>query len=162
MTTTLSRSEARAVISELWQQFLDQKGYDTNKVKSLIAKVNDDLTVRDYLLGLPIEVSSEGISDVSNSALCGEFISSLALHSQEHGTTKKELVPFMAIIATFFIDMGERDEALSALKGSLELDPNYSLSHLLIRGVMSGGINAERLLAMRSSLHAKVVEDMVG
>lgn len=161
VSQSLSRSEAKALVHKLWQQFLDQRGYDYQEVKSLIAKVNDDLTVRDYLLGLPCEVSSEGISEVSTSALCGEFISSLALLAQENGTTKKELVPFMAVLATFFIDMGEQQEAVSALMTSLHLDPEYALSKLLIEGVVNGRINADTINNLRVSVHASVVADMV-
>lgn len=156
----LSRPEARALVHKLWQEFLDKKGYSVEEIKSLVASVNDDLTIRDYFLGLPCEVSTDGIEAVSTSALCGEFVSSLALVAQDNGITQTELVPFMAIVATFFIDMGEQAEAITALQGSLYLNPDYSLSKLLLQGVIQGSINAEVLTTMRSDLHAKVTEAM--
>lgn len=157
---TLSRPEARALIHKLWQEFLDKKGYSVEEIKSLIESVNDDLTIRDYLLGLPCEVSTDGITAVSTASLCGEFVSSMACFALDNGTTQTELVPFMAIVATFFIDMGEQEEALTALMGSLTLKPDYSLSKLLLEGVMRGVINAEALSDYRSSLHSEVVKAM--
>ena len=154
-TKPLSRSEVLALVPKLWQEFLDQKGYETKDVVSLIATINADVQSRDYLLGLPLEVSTEGISDLSNTALCAEFISSLGLHATNNDVPQKDLVPFMAILALFFIELGEKDEAMNAVKTSLAERPDYSLSQLLARSIM-GGITAETISAMRNESHPKV------
>lgn len=159
-TKPLTRSEVLVLVPKLWQEFLDKKDYDTKEVLSLVATTNADVQTRDWLLGLPNEVSSEGISDLSTTALCAEFISSLGLHATNNDVPQKDLVPFMAILSLFFIELGEQDEAMTALMASLQNDPDYPLSQLVIKHLMVGAITAEQVIAMRNTSHPKVCEKM--
>jgi hypothetical protein len=142
MITT--RKEACELIANMLNTGINLEGESLEKV---IFAVNEDLQVRDWLMGIPGTWSlQEGIA----------FTQYMAINS-----TQEDSVPFIAVQAQFQYESGETTKAELLLNHALQINSNYSLAMLLKR-VMHAGWPASSFIPMREQLHPKVVEECYG
>lgn len=151
---------SKALVSELWQTYLDKKEHDLDKIVELMGAVNKDLNLRDYLLGFPLEVVESGVSSDTALLMVGEFVSGMALalegQTDTYGLSEKDFVPFMVISAIINWETSDTNElALEGLALALSVNPDYGLAKLMKQFIMSGE-NKSALWNMRSALHSKV------
>lgn len=119
---------------------------DEQDFQSIVLGVNSDLSLRDYVLGLPIEHDIE---------LVRAWIS---FYITELSEDEDSRVPFHTIYSALSYEMKEMPIALAYL--SLGLQKDYPLANLLHR-VYSAGWPSESLSQMRNELHPKVIEDLM-
>jgi len=119
---------------------------DEQDFQSIVLGVNSDLSLRDYVLGLPIEHDIELVR-----AWISFFITELSEDEDSR-------VPFHTIYSALSYEMKEMPIALAYL--SLGLQKDYPLANLLHR-VYSAGWPSESLSQMRKELHPKVIEDLM-
>jgi hypothetical protein len=130
-------------------EFIEHDQYyclDEQDFQSIVLGVNSDLSLRDYVLGLPVEHDIELVR-----AWISFFITELSEDEDSR-------VPFHTIYSALSYEMKEMPIALAYL--SLGLQKDYPLANLLHR-VYSAGWPSESLSQMRKELHPKVIEDLM-
>ena len=147
MTTSTKPTvkEAKAVIDNNYQRFMDGQFIDPLALDIIGYSVANELQLRDYLLGYRMET--------------GDYSSSLAYvnHLIEQGISEQYRHAFYTIIASMHYAIGDKDLAHLALRESVVLNPNYSLNTLLARVFVSGW-PSEAFNNMTVELHPKVLE----
>jgi hypothetical protein len=107
--------------------------------------VSADLQVRDYLLGLPLELS------VQDSIRFAETVIPLI--------EEKHRAPWYAVLSAYHYENGDTPSAFLALIECRKLAPDYPLAKLLDR-VYKAGWPAPAFAQMRNELHPKVKETL--
>jgi hypothetical protein len=128
-------------INALVNSFQDSQEFSPELVADMAEVVSADIQVRDYLLGLPIELS------VTDSIRFAEAI--IPLVEEKHRT------PWYAILSAYHYENGDTPSAFLALIECQKLAPDYSLANLLDR-VYKAGWPAPAFASMRNELHPKV------
>jgi hypothetical protein len=137
----VTRKEAVELISGMLNNDINLEGEELEKV---IFAVNEDIQVRDWMMGLPIKWSLEESI---------KFMQYMAVH-----TTAQDSVPFITVQAIFYYELGEHDKATQCLNYSLHMDSQYSLA-LLVKRVIDAGWPVGAFKPMRESVHPRVVEE---
>jgi hypothetical protein len=137
----VTRKEAVELISGMLDNDINLEGEELEKV---IFAVNEDIQVRDWMMGLPIKWSLEESI---------KFTQYMAIH-----TTAEDSVPFITVQALFYYELGETDKANTLLNYSIHMDATYSLA-LLVKKVMGAGWPAGSFKPMRESVHPRVVAE---
>lgn len=106
--------------------------------------VLNEIQLRDYLMGF---ASEKGIEYV------GGFLESLL-----SDINTEYAHPLLTILATTYLEVGEREQAWLALEESGKLNSEYSLTHLIKRVYLSGSDFG--FPTMRAELHPKVKETL--
>jgi hypothetical protein len=130
-------------INALVNSFQDSQEFSPELVADMAEVVSADVQVRDYLLGLPLELS------IADSIRFAETI--IPLVEEKHRT------PWYAVLSAYHYENGDTPTAYLALTECLKLAPEYSLAKLLNR-VFGAGWPAPAFASMRNELHPKVVE----
>ena len=119
---------------------------DEDEFQMIVIGVNNDLDLRDYILGLPVDHDIE---------LVRGWIS---FFIQEIAEDDDQRVPFHTIFSALSYEMNDPSRALAYI--SLGLQKDYPLANLLHR-VYSAGWPSGALAGMRAELHPKVVEALL-
>lgn len=120
-----------------------QDGLNSETISKLIYSINNEIQIRDYLLGLPNTFSLE---------TCKSFLSYLGASVDE-----SESYSILTILSAYFYEQDEIELCALSLATALEIKPDYSLAKLLDR-VYEAGWSADSFVKMRNELHAKVIE----
>ena len=140
----VTRTEACNLITNMLNNDTQLKDVDLEKV---IFAVNEDLQVRDWLIGIPITWSvEEGI----------KFTQYMAIQA-----TPEDSVPFTTVQAQFYYELGDNEKASKLIEYSLKMNSDYSLAQLL-RRVVQAQWPVASFKIMREELHPKVVESCYG
>lgn len=116
-------------------------------LEKVIFAVNEDIQVRDWLMGMPSTWSSE-------EAIA--FTQYMAIHS-----TPEDAVPFITVQAQFQYELGFPEKARLLLDHALHINSSYELAKLL-KKVTQAGWPADSFKVMRQELHPRVIEDCYG
>jgi hypothetical protein len=137
-------SEAKSVIDNNYQRFLDRKYIDPMSLDIIGYAVANEVQLRDYLIGYTIE---------SNDFMTAfEYLSYLAENVAENHRT-----PFQAVLAIYQYEVGLTAEAMKSLENCLVADPSYSLALLVVR-IIRAGWSPDQVQNMRDGLHSKIVK----
>lgn len=137
-------SEAKSVIDNNYQRFLDRKYIDPMSLDIIGYAVANEVQLRDYLLGYTVETG--------DFMTAFEYLAYLAENVAENHRT-----PFNAVLALYQYEVGLTADAMKSLEKCLVADPSYSLALLVVR-VIRAGWSPESVSQMRDSLHPKIVE----
>jgi hypothetical protein len=135
--------EAVALINNSIMDFQD--GLSSETISKLIYSINNEIQIRDYLLGLPSVYSLE---------TCKSFLSYVGASVDE-----SESYSLLTILSAYFYEQNEIELSAISLATALEIKPDYSLAKLLDR-VYEAGWSADSFVKMRNELHDKVVEGL--
>ena len=135
---TTTRKEAVTLIAESINNVIP---LEDERLEKVIFAVNNDLSVRDWVMGMPARFTMEESI---------EFVRYMAIH-----TTQQDGVPFITINAVFEYERGNVDSAVKMIEYALDVDKEYPLAQLVDR--MLDVVPAEALPMMREELDAKVV-----
>lgn len=143
MTVKESLTVGRGVeaLNALVNSFQDSQEFSPELVADMAEVVSADIQVRDYLLGLPLELS------VQDSISFAETIIPLV--------EEKHRAPWYAVLSAYHYENGDTPSAFLALIECKKLTPDYSLALLLDR-VFKAGWPAPAFASMRNELHPKV------
>lgn len=158
MSDTATRLEGVALVQKLWQDYLDRRDTTIEETKQFITEVKEDLNLRDYVMGMPLELVEGGIEKEKAILMVAEWIAErvLSLDSEGElveGVSTDDLIPFITITAIFHFELGNLEQA----KKGLDMCGDYSLA-TLIRRVIMAGWGADEMWSMRQNLHQKVKE----
>jgi hypothetical protein len=128
-------------INALVNSFQDSQEFSPELVADMAEVVSADLQVRDYLMGLPLELS------VQDSIRFAEAIIPLV--------EEKHRAPWYAVLSAYHFENGDTPTAFLSLIECRKLAPDYSLANLLDR-VFKAGWPKEAFASMRDELHPKV------
>lgn len=128
-------------LNALINSFKDNQEFSPELVADMAEVVSADIQVRDYLLGLPLELSVKDSIGFINSLL--------PLVEEKHRT------PLYAVLSAYHYEAGDTELAIVALTECQKLTPDYSLAKLLSR-VFQAGWPAPAFAQMRNELHPKV------
>lgn len=118
---------------------------DGEKLEKLVLAANEDMQVRDYMMGLPIEYGLKYPLSWINEML--------------PRITKEDSVPFLCVQASYHYELEEQDRAEAILKYVHSLDSEYTLAQLLSR-VFTAKWPAESFAKMRKDLHPLVLKEI--
>ena len=136
--------EALSAIEALFESFSKDEALAVDTVEVLAFAVNNDLQIRDFLLG--------GLPNAFGSAGAVSFCSAvLPLIDEAHRA------PFYTLMSAFYYELGDVELATASLVQAEVLNPDYPLAHLLNR-VVAQGWPSSTFVQMRTELHPKVVE----
>jgi hypothetical protein len=139
-------TEAKSVIDNNYQRFIDRKYIDPMSLDIMGYAVTNEIQLRDYLVGYTIE---------SNDFMTAfEYLAYLAENVAEN-----HRAPFHAVLSIYQYEVGLNADALASLEKCLALTPNYSLA-LLVKRIIEAGWATESVQQMRQSLHPKVVAEL--
>ena len=108
----VSRKEAVELISGMLNNDINLEGEELEKV---IFAVNEDIQVRDWMMGLPIKWSLEESI---------KFMQYMAVH-----TTAQDSVPFITVQAIFYYELSEHEKAIQCLNYALCLSLHICRPH---------------------------------
>lgn len=137
-------SEAKLVIDNQYQRFLDKKYIDPMSLDIIGYAVTNELQLRDYLVGY-----TEESKDFMTAF---EYIAFLT-----ENVTEQHRAPFHAVLAMYQYEVELKADAMLSLTQCLTLNPSYSLG-LLVKRIIEAGWPTDSLSQMRSELHPKVLE----
>lgn len=139
MSITITRKEACELIRTYVGTGETPKGEDLDKI---VFAVNNDYSVRDFMLGLP---EYYDVQEIVN------FMS----HMSNEAPVIKD-VPFIVVNAALAYENNQMKDFFSNVGYAATMRPDYSLNKLLMR-IASVGWPGEALAKMRSELAAKVM-----
>jgi hypothetical protein len=111
-------------------------------LEKVIYAVNNDLNIRDWVLGMPNRFTLDESID---------FVRYMAVH-----TTADDGVPFITINAAFEYERSNMDTAVKMVEYARSINKNYSLAFLLDQWF--GKLTPDIFETMRKELDPKVVE----
>lgn len=138
---TTTRKEAVTLIEESINNVIPLQD---DRLEKVIYAVNNDLTVRDWVLGMPLRFTLEESID---------FVRYMAVH-----TTALDSVPFITINAVFEYERGNLDKSILMLEYVNAVNNEYSLAKLITRTI-DANWPPEKFNQMRKELDAQVLQD---
>ena len=136
---TTTRKEAVTLIEESINNVIP---LEDERLEKVIFAVNNDLQVRDWVMGMPARFTMDESID---------FVRYMAVH-----TTAEDSVPFVTINGLFEYERGNLDSAIKMVEYALAVNENYALAQLVDRVIES--IPAENLPMMREELDSEIVK----
>jgi hypothetical protein len=136
--------EAKLVIDNNYQRFMDGQYIDPLALDIIGYSVANELQLRDYLLGYAIETGSADLAT--------KYVN----HLIEQGIAEQYRHAFYCVLSALHYMGDDRDLAHLALSESVALKPNYALSNLLTR-VYGSNWPTQAFEAMTHELHPKVL-----
>ena len=116
-------------------------------------KANNQL--RDFLLGLPLDLSeAQGWDSEEAVSFCGAMLTLIVAHP---ALTAEYRVPLKAGMSLFYMEIGNDTEAKKLLDEILEVEPDYALANLLTR-TLNLPWQVRGFEQMRIECHPKVRE----
>ena len=143
--TRTTRQEAKIAIDTFVSLYLSNQSEQVTQetIDTIVFAVSNDIQVRDYLLGLPIEHNLDNAVNALE-VMAGFF---------PEGNRKA----VYSILAAYHYEADRPATAFGYLNEVIVEDEKYSLAQLLGR-VFQAGWPIEAFAKMRNDLHAKVVE----
>ena len=138
---TTTRKEAITLIEESINNVIPLQD---DRLEKVIYAVNNDLTVRDWVLGMPIRFTLEESID---------FVRYMAVH-----TTALDSVPFITINAVFEYERGNLDKSIHMLEYVNAVNNGYPLAKLITRTIEANWA-PEMFNQMRKELDAQVLQN---
>ena len=135
--------EAVALINNSILDFED--GLPTETINKIVYSINNEIQVRDYLLGLPNTFPIQ---------TCKAFLSYLA--TSVDGAERYSLD---TVNSAYYFETGNTEISVILLATALDTKSDYSLANLMKR-VIEAGWSPNSFAKMRNELHAKVVEGL--
>lgn len=144
-TTTITRGEAIEAIDA--SIFNVTNGIDLNDstVEVIVFAVNNDLQIRDYLIGLPNSYTLEQ---------CSEFVDYLARMAGDENR-----YAFDTVNAMYNYELENTKACQRLITQAYEANPDYSLTKLVQR-VLQAGWPSTAFASMRNELAPKVTENI--
>ena len=144
-TTTITRGEAIEAIDA--SIFNVTNGIDLNDstVEVIVFAVNNDLQIRDYLIGLPNSYTLEQ---------CSEFVDYLARMAGDENR-----YAFDTVNAMYNYELENTKACQRLITQAYEANPDYSLTKLVQR-VLQAGWPSTSFASMRNELAPKVIENI--
>lgn len=143
MTTTLTRKEAIDTIEFAYSQFFSDLPIKDGEIQTIAYAVNNDLQIRDFVLGLPATYGMFNSID---------FVNYLVSRVEE-----KDSFAFNTVLALYNIEIENFYKASELLTKSEDVNPGYNLTKLAKR-IISAGWEGSALTTMRNELHKQVLE----
>jgi len=143
MTPTITVGEAVTLINDSILDFEDGLSLDT--INKIIYSVNNEIQVRDYLMGLPNTYPMD---------TCKAFLAYIA--SSVDGADRYSVE---TVLSAYFYETEDMEISVGYLSSALDIKSGYPLANLLQR-VMSAGWPSESFVQMRNELHPKVLESI--
>ena len=143
MTPSITISQAVTLINDSILDFED--GLTNDTIQEIIFAVNNELQVRDYLMGLPNTFPME---------TCKAFLSYL---SDSAGIANSYAVD--TVLSAYCYETEDMVGSMTFLATALDTKPDYSLAKLIGR-VMQAGWPADSFGKMRLELHSKVLDEI--
>lgn len=137
---TITAGEAVALINDSILNFED--GLSSEVISNLIYSINNELQIRDYLLGLPATFPMD---------TCKSFLMYLA--SSVDGAERYSLE---TVLSGYFYETEDLEMSIALLTNALDTKSDYSLANLIQR-VIKAGWEPSSFRQMREELHPKVV-----
>jgi len=122
-----------------------EDGLPTETISKLIYSINNEIQIRDYVLGMPKTFSIE---------TCRSFLSYVGASIDE-----SESYSIFTILSAYFYELEENELATLSLVTALQIKPDYQLA-LLIKRVIEAGWPSNTISEMRDNLHDKVIEQL--
>lgn len=135
--------EAVTLINESILNFED--GLSTDTISKIIYSVNNEIQIRDYVLGLPSTNSME---------TCIDFVSYIG-----NSVDGAERYSLQTILSAYYYELGDKDMSAIMIATALDTKSDYSLANLIQRVILTDWAPAS-FATMRSELHGKVVEGL--
>lgn len=132
--------EAVNLINESILNF--QEGLSAETISKITYAVNNELQVRDYLIGLPLTYSLD---------TCKSFMTYLTESAEE-----SQRYSFLTVNALYYYEAEETDVATLMIILALNIDEDYPLAKLVEKVIMAGWAT-DSITAMRNELHPIVV-----
>jgi hypothetical protein len=136
---TTTRKEAITLIEDSINNVIPLQD---DRLEKVIYAVNNDLSVRDWIIGMPLRFTLEESID---------FVRYMAVH-----TTALDSVPFITINAMFEYERGNSDKAILMLDYANAVNKEYALAKLITK-VIDANWAPERFSEMRTDLDAEVL-----
>lgn len=133
--------EAVNLIHESIMNFQD--GLSPETINTITYAVNNEIQIRDYLLGMPQTFSTD---------TCISFITYLTESAEE-----SETYSYRTILACYFYEKEQLDLAKGILATALIMKEDYALA-LLIKRVIEANWPASSFKQMRDQLHQQVID----
>lgn len=143
--TRTTRREAKIAVDTFVSLFLSNQSEQVTQetIDTVVLSVSNDLQVRDYLLGLPIEHTLDG------------SINALEIMASYFPEGNRKAI--YSILSAYHYEADRPATSFSYLNEAIIEDGTYSLAQLLGR-VYQAGLPIDSFVTMRNELHAKVVE----
>lgn len=139
----ISVGEAVALINNSIMDFQD--GLSSEAISKLIYSINNEIQIRDYVLGLPSTFPMD---------TCKAFLSYLA-----DSVDGVERYPLETVLSAYFYETSDMETSAMLLASALDTKSDYALANLLER-VFQANWEPSAFATMRSELHHKVVEQL--
>ena len=143
MTPSITVSEAITLINDSILDFQDGLSKDT--LDKIIFAINNEIQVRDYLLGLPITFPLD---------TCKAFLTYIS-----ESIDGADRYSVDTVLSAYFYETEDMEISVGYLSSALDIKSGYPLANLLQR-VMSAGWPSESFVQMRNELHPKVLESI--
>lgn len=145
MNTTLTYGQAIATIDHAIELFINGIEIPEKMVEDITFAVNNDLEVRDYLIGLPVDF------DINISA---GFLNELS-----ESVTNAERFAYDTVNAMFHYELENMQACEMLLDLALDVNPEYNLTKLIKR-VVQAGWPSSSFTTMRKELAGTVAESI--
>ena len=146
MTTTITRGDSIALINNSIRNIYNELPVQDSDIEKIIFAVNNDLQIRDYLIGLP---NSYTLSE------CSEFVDYLARMAGDENR-----YAFDTVNAMYQYEMENVQACQRLISQSYEANPDYSLTNLVKR-VLIAGWPSDSFASMRQELAPKVLDNIL-
>lgn len=143
MTHTITTGEAVALINDSILDFED--GLSSETISKIIFAINNEIQIRDYLLGLPSTFDMD---------TCKAFIAYIA-----ESVDGAERYSLETILSAYCYETEDIDVSMELLASALDIKSEYPLA-LLIERVIKAQWPSSAFTQMRMELHPKVVESI--
>ncbi len=135
--------EAVDLIHDSIMNFED--GLSPETISKLIYSINNEIQIRDYLLGIPATFPMD---------TCKAFLSYIA-----DSVDGAERYSLQTILSCYFFETEDMELSALFLASALDIKSDYSLA-LLIKRVIEAQWPSSAFVQMRSELHEKVIEGL--
>jgi hypothetical protein len=146
MTTTITYGEALALINDSIRDVSNGLPLLPSAIEEITFAVNNDLQIRDYLIGLPNSYTLEQ---------CSSFLDYLA-----NSVGTDERYAFDTVNAMYNYELENVQACQRLISQSYEANPDYSLTKLVTR-VLSAEWPSSSFASMRQELAPKVMNGIL-
>ena len=143
MTPTLTVSEAVTLINEAILDFED--GLTNDTIQEIVFAVNNEIQIRDYLMGLPNTYSMD---------TCKEFLAYIS-----NSVDGADRYAVDTVLSAYFYETEDMETSVAYLSSALDTKSGYPLANLIKRVVFAGW-PASEFATMRNELAPQVIETL--
>lgn len=135
--------EAVNLIHDSIMNFED--GLSSETISKIIYSINNEIQIRDYLLGIPATFSMD---------TCKAFLTYIA-----DSVDGAERYSLHTILSAYYFETEDLESSAFLLATALDTKSDYSLA-LLLKRVMEANWPSDSFVTMRQELHSKVIEGL--